>query len=163
MAPGPSPAVANLLAHGVVALALYTAVSIPWTGEPLPAHGFVAAGIALLPDLELRWGRGRTPWGHSLGAGALWLLTATSILGLGASAGLLEGPALTELLLAVAVGLLSHLALDGVTGPGIWGLPKRTCGWGPPGALLPARWTGAVHLLASALSLGALVLLLALL
>lgn len=163
MAPGPSPAVANLLAHGVVALALYTAVSIPWTGEPLPAHGFVAAGIALLPDLELRWGRGRTPWGHSLGAGVLWLLTAISILGLGAAAGVVTGPMLTELLLAVGVGLLSHLGLDTVTRPGIWGLPTREGGWGSPWACLPARWAGAVHLLVSALSLGVLVLLLTLL
>lgn len=150
---------ANVLAHGLAALALHSALWSLLSGEPLSAYGFVAALAALLPDLELGRGGGATPYGHSLGYALLWSLLAVAGLSLLATASLLSAEDLVPLFLAVVVGLGTHVFLDALVPPGIWTVPCPGEGWAPPRALLGPRWSSAVNGGTSGLSLAGLVLL----
>lgn len=119
---------ANLVAHGLLALAVHSGLWGVLTGEPLTAYAFLCALSALLSDLEVGMHHGRSPVGHSLGYAMLYVLIAGALLLGLATAGVLPLGSVVPISVAVGLGLASHLLLDALVGPGIWGLP-RPSGW----------------------------------
>lgn len=149
---------ANLLVHALFALAL-SSISASLVGEgPLSGGAFVAAFVALLPDVELGRGGRRTPYGHSLAYTALWILVALSGLSVATHLGVLPGSRIMPLFFALLVGLGSHLLLDAFSGPGIFSWPSKGGKWGRI-RLLQGRVLNT-DLLATGLSGGTLLLLL---
>lgn len=114
----------NLLAHALFALALHSALWTVVAPPPLSEYGFLAAVVALLPDLDRGAGDGPSPWGHSVGYAVLWSLLALPALALLPLVPGLPSLALLPALVAVLTGLWSHLLLDGLEAPGILGLPR---------------------------------------
>lgn len=153
---------ANLLTHGLFALALYSTGWALAYGQPLTAFAFLAAFVALVPDVDSSGLDERSPVGHSLGYVALWILTAVSVLTVVASVGLLPEAALIPSILALALGLASHLLLDAIIDPGILGLPTKHGLWKRLRPPLRRRHAPALDLLVSTGSMTALLLILAL-
>lgn len=125
------------------------------------AEGYYAALLALLPDVEVHRRTGsRTPVGHSIAYGLLWVLLALSALTLATLAGLLPPDSFVPLFAAGLIGLTSHLFLDGLTEPGMLTWRRRDVGWGRI-ALLGRPWTSRLNLAVSGLSVGTILALMA--
>lgn len=149
----------NLLAHGLFALALHASLRAVVGSPPLSEYGFLAAAVALLPDLDRRGGDAPSRGGHSVGYGVLWSLLAAILLGVAPFVPGLPPPPFAPALAAVLTGLWSHLLLDGVGSSGVLGLPQRGR-WSRLGPLWEAGGRGSLGV--SAGSAGLLLLLLAL-
>ncbi len=149
----------NLLAHGLFALALHAGLRSLTALPPLSEYGFLAALVALLPDLDQRHQDGPSPGGHSVGYVALWSLLATLLLAVAPLIPHFPPVPIAPTLGAVLTGLWSHLLLDSLGTPGILGLPREGR-W----SHLGMRWRagGKLSLGVSAGSVGLLLLLLAL-
>ncbi|MEE9268517.1 MAG: metal-dependent hydrolase [Thermoplasmata archaeon] len=153
---------ANLLAHGLFALALSSVFTSLSQGVPLTAYGFYAALTALLPDLELDRRSGpRTPYGHSLAYGLVWALLVLAAVSLAGFAGLLPLTSLSALAGACLTGLASHLFLDSLAEPGILTWPRRGQKWGRV-AGMSRRWAPALNLTVLGFSVGTILTLLVL-
>lgn len=112
--------VANPLVHGLFALSLFGLLGTAAQGTPLSDYGFLAAAVALLPDLDVAREGDRGPVGHSLEWGLLWLLLGVTGLASTTALGFLSLRSFLPLFLAVACGLGSHWLLDAMTPPGLW-------------------------------------------
>ncbi|MFQ6013138.1 MAG: metal-dependent hydrolase [Thermoplasmata archaeon] len=150
---------ANLLAHALFALALFSAGSSPISGAPLTAYGFYAAFASLAPDLGGGRIARRTPYGHSLAYGFVWALLVLSLLSLAAWTGLVPTASFPLLVGACLTGLVSHLFLDALTPPGIWTWPRGGARWGRFVWRGPRRGSG-LNLSVSAFSLATILALL---
>lgn len=119
----------NLLAHALFAGAAYSALWYTLGGVPITEYAAFSAFFALLPDLDLDDGEGRSPYGHSLGYGALYVLLLVSGLTLALAFGVIERPLLFPLGLGAVLGLGTHLLLDSLVEPGIFSFPREGT-WG---------------------------------
>ncbi|MFQ5986117.1 MAG: hypothetical protein ACE5KQ_02015 [Thermoplasmata archaeon] len=150
---------ANLLAHALFALALFSVPSSVLLGAPLSGYGFVAALASLAPDLEGACGRRRTPHGHSFAFLLLWALLALSALSLAGWLGILPVATLPILLGACFTGVASHLFLDVLEEPGIFTWPQAGGEWGRF-TLLDGRRASEGSPLVSSLSIATILALL---
>jgi hypothetical protein len=153
--------VANLLTHSLFALALYSSGWSLLRGEPLTGYAFLAAVVALLPDVDLRPDETRSPLGHSLGYAILWGLLSLSALTLLSSASLVPSAAVLPAAFAILVGLGSHLLLDGIVEPGVMSLPSHSDMWRKLPFLIRHRHAPRLELSVSAGSIATLLALLA--
>ncbi|MFQ5837548.1 MAG: hypothetical protein ACE5HJ_02035 [Thermoplasmata archaeon] len=153
---------ANLLAHSLFALALYSFLWSIFLHEPLTEYAFLAAIVALMPDIDAGAGGERSPLCHSLGYAVLWSLLALCGLGLASSLRLMPLGILLPMELAVVMGLGSHLLLDALVDPGVLTLPKGGGEWGRFPRLFGVRVASRLNLLVSLGSTAALLTLLAL-
>lgn len=115
----------NLLAHALAAIATHSVLGYLFHGTALTDYAFISALFALLPDLDLDGGEGRSPYGHSVGFGALYLFLCVSGLNLTSALGVLPPGLVLPLLTATVVGLGTHLLLDSIGDPGIFTFPRR--------------------------------------
>lgn len=115
----------NLLAHALAALATHSVLGYAFHGTALTGYGFISALIATLPDIDLDGEKGRSPYGHSVGYAALYLLGGTCGLSITSALGMVSVSQVLPLLTAVAVGLGTHLLLDCIENPGILTFPRN--------------------------------------
>lgn len=120
--------VANLLTHALVAMALHAAAWSWITGRPLTDSSFLAALVALLPDIDLELESERSPLGHSLGYSLVWVLCSLSGLTFAASLGFIVPSSIVPYSTAIVAGMGSHLFLDSLVEPGIF-LLRRSGTW----------------------------------
>ncbi|MEE9236605.1 MAG: metal-dependent hydrolase [Thermoplasmata archaeon] len=115
---------ANLLAHSLLALALHSAIWSVVSLKPLTEYAFLAALVALLPDIDLDREDEVSPYGHSIGYALLWSLLSLSALSFASYLRFVPSSAILPAELAITLGLGSHLILDSVLEPGILGIPR---------------------------------------
>ncbi len=115
----------NLLAHALAAIAAHVILGYVFQGTVLTEYAFVSALLALLPDLDLHGEDRKSPYGHSIGYGLLYLLLCASGLSIAVALGVLQPGTTFPLLAATVVGLGTHLMLDALEDPGIFTFPRR--------------------------------------
>ncbi|MFQ5908037.1 MAG: hypothetical protein ACE5JE_04295 [Thermoplasmata archaeon] len=152
---------ANLLAHALFALALFSVLHSLLGGAPLSEFGFYAALISLGPDLEGPRGRTRTPQSHSVAFGLLWSLLLLAFCSLAGWMGLLSHAVLPLFLSACLIGVASHWFLDAFGEPGIFTRPQAEGAWGRLVLLADLRAPN-LNLLVSGASIGTILTLLVL-
>ncbi len=148
----------NLLAHALAAMAAHGVLGYVFQGTVLTEYVFVSALLALLPDLDLDGEDGRSPYGHSIGYGFLYLLLCASGLSAAVALGVLKPGTTFPLLAAAVLGLGTHLMLDAVEDPGIFTFPRRGR-WGRMAFRVGKARNGHLDFWISALS-GVLILVL---
>jgi hypothetical protein len=153
--------VANLLAHALFALALFSVLSSFRDGAPLSEFGFCAALASLAPDLEGTRAGTRTPYGHSAAFGLLWALLLLSSCSLAGWMGVLPLAVLPLFLGASLTGLASHWFLDALKEPGIFTRPQAGRPWGRL-VLLAGHRVPNLDVLVSGVSIGTILTLLVL-
>ncbi len=105
-------------------MAAFGGIGVGLQGEPLTEYAFLAALVALLPDLDQDEREARSPYGHSVGYGIVYVLLSLSGLSFVQMLGLITSTAAVSLGLAIGVGLGSHLLLDALVAPGIFSFPR---------------------------------------
>ena len=118
---------AESFAHCLFAMALQGVIG--WLfGLPLLSMGVFIAGItamALDMDLDVMASRKRSVYSHSLLFSLVWIYLAWTLTTLFSWWTGLKPAAVSEITLAVSVGILSHLLLDALTKDGVYTAPSR--------------------------------------
>jgi hypothetical protein len=124
---------ANMLSHALAAMAFHGFLMLLFGGPTISTGTFIAGLVAMLIELDYAElsPNHRTPIGHSLIFGIIWILVGgISLVGL-SSISLISYDLTLELSLALISAFATHLIIDSLTREGIYTYPK---------SLNPTRW-----------------------
>ncbi len=115
----------NNLTHGIAGSVLMAAVNAVFGLPILGLNIFIAGILAMLINLDRIGGASgkRSPIGHSVASAAAFVYLAYCAMHVAQMFGLMGPETAGAILLAVVCGYSSHLALDAVSGEGIYLLP----------------------------------------
>jgi hypothetical protein len=119
---------ANMLSHALAAMAFQGFLMLLFGGPSISTGTFIAGLLAMLIELDYAElsSNHRTPIGHSLAFGIIWVLAGWVILSGIFIVGFISSDLSLELTLALISAFATHLMIDSFTREGIYTYPKTT-------------------------------------